>query len=206
MKRIPAVLVLAFALASGASAHPHMQLTSSMEFEFSGGECAGFWLDWEFDPMFSASTIADFDKNRDKKLDAAEIKAIHDNAFINLRNYGFFTYIRKDSKRVSPTAVERFSARQEKGILHYRFFVPLKGKDYHGEFSVSVFDTTFFCAVKYRNPPAVASDAKVRIASGENRKFPIYYNPMGAVDDATVYEKWKPGLQTAYPEEVTVAF
>ncbi len=185
-----------------------MSLSSKLEFEFEGKKCRGFWVDWTFDPYFSASILREQDRNGDGKLDAAEIRGIHDNAFINLRKYGFFTYVRSGSVRRSPETVEKFTAEIRGGRLAYRFFVPVGSG---GDVNVAIMDTTYFCAVQYPENPATA----VQLTPGGptpdlrravDKQHPVYYDPSQSSTDNSKHDKWRPGLETAYPEEIRAVF
>lgn len=209
MARIIGVFIFAVLLTASLAAHPHVSLDARLEFEFDGPECRGFWVEWTFDPFFSATVIGDFDTDRDGKIKDSEVRRVHDGAFINLRKYGFFTLIRSGGKRISPEFVESFGAEVRDGRLVYRFFVPLAGRGYGRDFAVAVFDTTYYCAVRYpddavtfiqKSPGTAAPDFTREV----NRAFPVYYNPAGGAADGTTYSAWKPGLQTAYPEEIHV--
>lgn len=207
-KIIPAIL---FAVLSSAAlaAHPHVSLDARLEFEFDGPECRGVRVEWTFDPFFSATVIADFDANRNGQFEETEVLRVHDGAFFNLRKYGFFTLIRKGSRRTSPEAVEDFSAEIRDKHLIYRFFIPLSGKGYGRDFAVAVFDTTYYCAVRYPDDAVTiiqrVPDSPVPSWNREvNRAFPVYYNPAGGMTDTAAYSVWKPGLETAYPEEIHV--
>lgn len=184
-------------------------MDARLEFMYEGESCLGFWEDWTFDAFFSATVIHDFDANGDGKFSEAEIWNVHDGAFINLRKYGFFTLIRRGAKRISPESVERFSACIRNGKLIYRFFVSLKDKGYGSDFCVAVFDTTYYCAVRYPED-AVTVTQKVAGSSvpgwthGVNKSYPVYYNPAGGATDMTAYSTWKPGLETVYPDEIHV--
>lgn len=206
--------LLALFAAGGRSplaAHPHMSLESSVEFVFDGESAAGFWLEWTFDPYFSAAIIQEHDRNRDRRFDAAEAKAVHDGAFINLRKYRYFIYLRSGSERVNPEKVEQFTPSVKGDRLVYRFYVNLAGKGYGRDFSVAIFDSTYFCAVTYAPVAAAVRQlgASSPVPSWEksvNRKFPVYYDPMAPATDNTVHRAWRPGLETAYPEEIRVYF
>ncbi len=218
-------LVSAILLSIGlhAAAHPHMSLESSLRFEMKGRECVGIQVEWAFDPVFSATIIGEFDSNRDGTFNAAENEALRKGAFSNLANYNYFFYLRKGAARISPKKIEAFSGSQRDGILVYRFRVPLEGQGYAEDFYVAVFDTTFFCDVRYADIPATTVEADGPKASAEdgadaaaepsprfevavNKKYPVYYDPAGAANDARVYEKWQKGLQTAYPAEIRLVF
>ena len=51
-----------------------------------------------------------------------------------------------------------------------------------------------------------ASKVSVNYAIEENKDFPVYYSPLQAANDTTVYYEWKPGLQTYYPKEVHLTY
>jgi len=187
-----------------------MQLESKLTIEYSCRECQGIWAEWSFDDFFSSSIIKGYDLNRDGSFNAEETQMVRDNAFENLKNYGYFVFLRKGGARRNPKKVQKFSVWQEKGRLFYKFFVPLTGQGYGENFSFSIFDSTYFCAVKYAEEPVVIEqegegDAPV-YELVKNKKYPVYYNPMGAANDMRTYEKWAPGLEKAYPEEIHVYF
>lgn len=190
------------------SAHPHMFLTSRAEFVWDKASLAGCYLEWTFDAFFSADIIQAYDEDMNGSFNERETREIYNKAFINLKNYYYFTFIRQGSKRTNPPAVSRFSASQKNGKLSYRFFVDLSGAE-SGDIYLAVYDYTFFCdialpetgAVSLTYDPAFVSPSYSIV---ENKEYPVYYNPLGAIDDNTVYYKWKPGLQTYYPREIRI--
>ncbi|MBN1617086.1 MAG: DUF1007 family protein [Spirochaetales bacterium] len=191
-------------------AHPHMSLTNSFNFVFDGPSLSGVWLEWQFDRFFSADIISAYDTNGDGTFSQAESNAVYQNAFINLRHYYYFTFIREGSKRWNPPKVDRFTASIREGYLVYRFFVDLSSCT-SGDVSVAVYDYTFFCDIPYKkdNPVSLTFDGAqltARASLEENKNFPVYYNPLGAIDDATIYYTWKKGLETFYPREVRVIY
>ena len=211
MKKLLLLLAMTAAALTGAAAHPHMSLVSKLEFEYDGPECRGFWLDWTFDPYFSASIIQERDADRNGRFDAAEIRSVHDLAFINLRKFGFFTFIRVGNLRRSPEKVERFTAEIRGDRLAYRFYVDLSGSGYGEDFSVAVIDTGYFCAVSY--PPAAAEVRQLRAGFPApkweltaNKDYPVHYDPSQSSSDTKTHSAWKPGLQTVYPEEIRARF
>ena len=207
--RLLLVFALAAALAASAAAHPHMSLVSRLEFEYDGDVCRGFWVDWTFDPYFSAAIIQENDRDRNRRFDPAETKAVFSGAFSNLRKYGYFTYIRSGENRRNPEAVEKFSAEIRGDRLAYRFYVPVGKK---GNLNVAIFDTTYFCAVEYpKTAPATASQSRPgapapTLTRAVNKKYPVYYDPSQSSTDNSRHTQWKPGLETAYPEELSAKF
>lgn len=213
MRRLTFLTLVASLSALPAFGHPHMSLDSRIAFELEGRTCNAIELEWVFDPVFSGTIIGQFDADRDGKFSAAENERVRAGAFSNLKNYGYFIFLRKGELRSSPASVEGFQASQRGGRLVYRFRVSLAGKGYSDDFSVAIFDTSFYCAVRYPEGPASARSAsggsaspQPRIEVAQNTKYPVYYNPAGAANDFRVYEKWEKGLATAYPEEIRVVF
>lgn len=198
-------------LAVGAWAHPHVFIQATLNFEFEGSSCVGFWEEWTFDAVFSAELAHNFDLDGNGAFSDAEQQKIHNGAFINLRKYGFYTLIRSGSTRKSPQAVESFSATLRDGRAVYRFYVPLDDALAAGDFSVAIFDTTYYSAIQY--PESFAAGTQKRagyslpsFSRQVDKRYPVYYNPSGGAQDMTTYSKPGPGLQTAYPEEILVSF
>ncbi len=210
MKRILIVfLVLTLSLAP-LLAHPHVLIDVRLIFEYDGAYCSGFYQEWTFDPIFSAELLEGWDKDGNRAFSKTEQQMLYNQAFINLKNYGFYTLIRKGKDRVTPAQVEQFGAWVEKDQVTYKFYVPLKANTYSFDFSVAIFDTTYFCAIRYRVSYAEARQKQegfpVPLFSlAVNKNFPVYYNPAGTRQDMTTYTKPGPGLQTAFPEEIVIS-
>ncbi len=205
MKRIALIM---FLLPLYLFAHPHIMLKTSLEIEYSNSGCDGIWVEWEFDRFFSISIINDFDLDKNGSFNSNEVKEIEENAFSNLKNYGYFIYLRSDEERYNPGEISSFSARYSGEKLYYRFFIPLKDKSFD-DFYISVFDPTYYCAVDYMENGSIVgqgSGTLPELELLENKDYPVFYNPYGTASDMTAYTKWEPGLQTAYPKEVHVYF
>jgi ABC-type uncharacterized transport system substrate-binding protein len=203
---LAAILLLLPAL---SFAHPHMFLTSKAEFVWDGARLSGCFLEWTFDQFFSADLMS-YDANGDGVFSAAETKAVYDGAFSNLKNYYYFTFIRQGSKRMNPPGVGKFSVLRRGERVAYRFFIDLS-KTEPGEIALAVYDYTFFCDIRSAEtePVKLTYDGalvKPSYSIAENRDYPVYYNPLGAVDDTTVYYTWRKGLQTYYPREIRIVY
>lgn len=209
MKILLSALILFLLIQSGLYAHPHVRLYSKLEVEYSEDKCAGFWVEWQFDDYFSASVIHEFDKNKNGLFEDNEIKDIYNGAFINLKNYGYFLFLRKNKTRQHPKKVENFKAWQKDNLLFYSFYVPLQGMNYGDDFYIAVFDRSFYCDIKYSEIPVTikqTSGKSPEFEIAKNKDYPVYYNPLGAASDMRIYKKWKPGLETAYPDEIRLFF
>ncbi len=191
-------------------AHPHMMFYPRMNFIINDDYCTGVEMDWEFDSMFSRSIIDGFDKNKNNLFETDEIKNIYDRAFLNLRNYHYFLVLQTENDKFHPNDISEFSASQNNGKLFYHFLVSFEGLKLYQDFSLSIFDPTFFSAVSYKDEPVTFSSINTTkqptYEFKTDRGEPYYYDPQGAVEDTTVHKSWKPGLKTAYPEVLYVKF
>jgi ABC-type uncharacterized transport system substrate-binding protein len=193
---------------AGLFAHPHMFLTSREEFVWDKANLSGCWLEWTFDQFFSAD-LMNYDANHDGKFSPTETKKVYDGAFINLKNYYYFLFIRQGKTRTNPKGVSEFSVSQKNSAVTYRFFIDLS-KSAPGEICLAVYDYTFFCDIRPApDPVKLTYDPefiKPTFAIVENKDYPVYYNPLGAIDDTTIYYTWKKGLQTYYPKEIRITY
>lgn len=201
----PVFFFLSFAL----FAHPHMCFTSEFELIFSNNKLKGVNVIWTFDKFFSLDIISGYDLNRDGYFSKAETDEVYANAFVYTSNYGHFTFIRVGNTRKSPETIARkdFSVYQKNGSLQYKFYVNLSSYTEH-EIYIACYDYTFFCDISYPKNPLriVGMHGKVQHSIVENKNYPIYYDPFGAIDDNRVYYKWAPGLNTYYPSEIKITY
>ena len=206
---VSALLIALFAIPMQTPAHPHLFISTQTEFILNNGKVQGAYETWTFDRFFSADIIQGYDLNGDGLFSKAETQDVYDNAFINTKNYAYFTFIRQGDKRQSPARVSDFSVWQKNGIASYRFYVDLS--KYSGNFYFAVYDYTFFCDFRYdEKTPVIFTGASGKTPPtytiAENRKYPVYYDPFDTADMTTMYDTWKPGLQTFYPREIHIIY
>lgn len=170
----------ALAAAPQAAAHPHVWIDNTATFAFAGGKIAAIKLRWVFDEIFSASIIQQFDKNKDRKFDAEEVKALEKGAFSNLQTFGYFTYVTVDDKPVPTVRVTGFTAAIEKDQLVYEFTVPLDAPvdPLRQGFTFSVYDLEYFVELDMGNGAATRYEGdagiKCRASVAENPGKRIY--------------------------------
>lgn len=198
-----------FIWATLLNAHPHTFIKVQIGVEFdNSNKIKGIWEEWEFDEMSSVWCIEECDLNHDGKFSDGEQKKVYKDYFSNVEHYGYFTSFRDSNKRISAKNAQNFTAKIKNKKTIYKFFIPLENKNSDG-LIFSIFDPTFFCAIAYlKKDPIYFINTDQMVTSYkiiQNKKYPVYYNPSGAPDDQRVYLKWKPGLQTAYPEEVMIS-
>ena len=203
-------LILFLFLPIASFSHPHMSFTSAIEFIFSGTKLKGAFVEWTFDRYFSADIISGYDLNKDGFFDSSETQDVWENAFSYTQNYYYFCFIRQGNRRSSPSTVSQFSVKQKSGIISYRFYVDLSEYE-KNELFFAVYDYTFFCDITYRKNNGVtfrynSNEIKPSFQIVENKNYPVYYNPVGPIDDTRIYYKWKPGLETYYPKEIFIRY
>ncbi|HZK19813.1 MAG TPA: DUF1007 family protein [Treponemataceae bacterium] len=197
-----------FILPATLFAHPHVFIKTSIEFVFEEKKLMGAWESWEFDRFFSAEIISWLDTDQDGDFNETESNMVYNNAFINLKNYYFYTFIRQGNTRTTPQEVLHFRARAKDGIMTYTFYIDLS--HYKGNnVCFAVYDYTYFCDVEYLKPIKITYNNTAinpKYVIQENKNHPVYYDPLGAVNDTTIYYKPAPGLQTYYPKEIHLSW
>jgi ABC-type uncharacterized transport system substrate-binding protein len=208
LKRITTGIFFLFIPLLNAAAHPHVFVKTSEEFVWKGEKLSGVWETWQFDRFFSSDIISWLDTDKDGDFNEVESKQVHDKAFINLKNYYFYTFIRQGTKRTNPAGVQNFRAHVQDGVMIYRFFIDLSHYTGH-DLYFAVYDYTYYTDVEYLEPVKLTYDSSTvhpAYSIKENKQYPVYYDPCGPATDTSVHYKWAPGLQIYYPREIHITW
>ncbi len=214
MRKISISLVVLFlfsAVSGPVFSHPHMFIDAEITFLFGPSELKGFWVEWYFDEMFTASIRLDYDFDRSGSIDAREAREIRDNAFVNLRHYNYFISLYHEGGIHKVSEVENFSARLNADRLVYRFFVPyeLKVSDPRQNLKLVIFDDTFFCDIVYlpEDPIHIEGAGAIEVESEIliNRDRGVVYNPVGGFGYTNTAGNNVVGDQ-AFPYELNLSF
>lgn len=191
--------------------HPHMFIDTKVVFSFGPEELKGFWIEWYFDVMFTASIRLDYDYDGNGQFDADEVEDIEQNAFCNLRNFNYFTRVIQDGTVEEITDVSDFDAWMEDGQLVYRFFIPYSSQltAEKRELSVIIFDDTFWCDIMYTEEEPVrfagAADAVTEAKIQANRDYIIEYDPTGGQSRGQSGSA-APSVGQAFPYELQLSY
>ncbi|MFW5807667.1 MAG: DUF1007 family protein [Spirochaetota bacterium] len=148
-----------------AAAHPHVFINNSIEIICSDTGVRGIRNVWEFDEIFSRSIIDDYDLDRSGTFSEKERKDVYDNAFINIKNFNFYTHVHCRGKEISHEAVTDFVPHISDGKLIYEFIVPLDLSVGPGDhLDVCVYDDSYFIA--FTEP-----DGKVLVKNTGERNY-----------------------------------
>ena len=117
MKLLLTLFLLQFTL----YAHPHTFMDVYPTIKVDKGETSSIHFKWVFDEMTSSMLIMDIDRNGNGKIDAKENLFIYTNYFQTLEDYGFYTYVRVNSKLVELPKPKNFKATIENHRVCYSF-------------------------------------------------------------------------------------
>lgn len=148
----------AIGIAAPARAHPHVMVDVHALVEFKNGKIVSLFMGWKFDPIYSATLVQDFDKNKNGKLDADEIRMIEAEAFRDTKDQGYFTYAMADGKPVTWASATDFSIVGMKDALLYAFRLnfpePLDPRK--SPVSLTTYEETFYIDMDFPNDKAVS--------------------------------------------------
>ncbi|WP_320171423.1 DUF1007 family protein [Maridesulfovibrio sp.] len=181
-------LISVFAAPNRVDAHPHVFVDCSLTFEFDESGLKGIRQKWWFDKMFAAMILGDYDKDRNNIISEEEAKEIESGAFINLRNFNYFTSISVDGNRVSSITATEFKPLVEDSTLVYTFFVPLHlAADSAHTVKVAVYDESFYTAIQMDPQNKISStpsNMQVNLTLEQEPEMAYFYGQM--VPDAAV--------------------
>lgn len=182
--RLSKSLLLALALlapAAAAEAHPHIWIRATAILQFENGKITGIRHEWVFDDFFSNALITDFDKNKDKQFDAAETKELEANAFVALKEFGYFTHVRVGGKEVTIDTTRDFAPSIKDGKVIYRFtaVLPQPVDPRATQFAAGVYDHSYYVDVEV-NPQigvklAGGGSEACKFAVVEDKDAPLYF-------------------------------
>lgn len=172
--------VLFAVAAPAARAHPHVWITSISTFIFENGRIVALDYEWRFDELYGALLVEEFDRNRDRRFDAAETKVIQEKAFANLKEFNYFTALRAGAEPITVAGVENFSVAVEKRIAVYRFrlLLPRPIDPIREAVALSVYDPSFYIEILFDkdDPVRFAGTAQpCGFEIGEDKANPIYF-------------------------------
>ena len=168
-------------------AHPHTWIDAEIIVNFKAEKITSITQSWTFDDIFSTGIIADYDKNKNKKLEKSEISNIEKNAFSNLKNYGFYTHLFVDGKKKEIKTFKDFSAKIEGDKVIYTFTLPLKNQidPFTQKVDIGIYDSEYYIELMYTKSPfkSIGNKKKCPYTIFEDSKHPTY---MGMVNPKTI--------------------
>jgi ABC-type uncharacterized transport system substrate-binding protein len=117
--RHAALATLFVSATSPASAHPHIFIESRVVLTFADNQLTGFSTDWQFDEIFTADMLHQFDTDGDGAINAGESEVMGAETLPNLAGFRYFTQASVDGTDFPDLAPSGFAARVEAGVLHF---------------------------------------------------------------------------------------
>lgn len=147
-----------------ARAHPHAWITMNTDIRFDKqGKITGLYIEWDFDPDYSAIAVEGLDANKDGYYSAEELDPLTKANLKALREYDYFAYARDRNKKLAwdlPQEAVQYYANEK---LRMSFYVPLKISidPTKAIFNFKIYDPTFYIAMDFRKKnPVTTSGAK----------------------------------------------
>ncbi len=133
---------------TAAKAHPHVYVDASLTFSVNDSGLVSMHENWLFDEIFSKAIMADLELTPETLVTTLGQEKLRNGAFAYLANYGYFTFIENDGKRIPVTAPEGFLASINEDRLTYDFTVPINLPfDQVKNFQASIFDKEYYADV-----------------------------------------------------------
>jgi ABC-type uncharacterized transport system substrate-binding protein len=132
-----------------AWSHPHVFIHTTVDAVFDDKGLAGFRIRWVFDEMFSGMIRMDFDRNDNQKFEPAEVAAVKEGAFSNLKSFDYFVHIHINGEPFRVQFVKDFSAAIHGNKMTYTFFVPchVRATSSMKKMRISVYDPEFYSSI-----------------------------------------------------------
>lgn len=122
-------LLCALLLATTLFAHPHIFVETRVDIQPEKT-----WILWTFDEMTSSMLMTDYDKNKDKKLDANEVAFMRKDHFETLGPYSYFVRLFDGNDESDTKTILDFTASYTNNKVMYLMSIPtsqLKNYELH---------------------------------------------------------------------------
>lgn len=144
------LMISAFVLMSSeVRAHPHVFIAQRLKIIFDDKGLAGINAQWEFDEMFTAMIVEDYDCNRNGKFEPDEIAIIKEKAFFYIKEFSFFHFIRINTRPFRVKYIKNFQALIDDKKLIYEFFIPchVTATNQFKKICIATYDPTYYTAI-----------------------------------------------------------
>lgn len=181
MLRLGFALLMLFAAAGTASAHPHVFVDAREEIVFDAeGRMTAIRHIWQFDEAFTAFAIQGLDANGDGKLSDDELQPLAKINVESLKDYNYFTLLKVNGKHVPVTFPSEYWLDFHDGRLTLFYTLPLKTPTAPGHMAtLEVFDPEYFVAFNF------VKDKTIHLA-GAPANCEAHFRPPHELDDATM--------------------
>jgi ABC-type uncharacterized transport system substrate-binding protein len=144
--RIILLALLSLALSGVARAHPHVWVTMHTDLVYGPeGTITGVRHAWAFDDMFSAFATQGLESKEKGKFTRDELAPLAKVNVDSLKEYGYFTYVTADGKKVAMgDPLPGYWLDYKDSILTLNFTLPLKKPVKSRLLKIEIYDPTIF--------------------------------------------------------------
>lgn len=141
--------------------HPHVFAEANLEVKVDAARnVTALRHVWRFDDLFSSTVLVEFDKDRDLKLDEAELKDVSDTIFQSLAEFNYFQLVEQDGKDVEMNApAELVATLDDNQLIIFFESTPRTPFPLAGKVGVGVYDPTFYTAIEFLEDASMKIDA-----------------------------------------------
>lgn len=120
-------ILLLLLIAGAAFSHSHLFIDFKTHALIDSSGLKGLYINWDFDPMFSAVLVEEYDLDMDGKFSKSEQTSLMQTAFKKTAEADYYAIITVDGKKIKIPKATKFSARlSENGeVVSYTFFFPV---------------------------------------------------------------------------------
>ncbi len=149
---LTALLILgALLFAPRAEAHPHVWVVLKSDLLFApDGRVQAVRHAWTFDEMYSAYAAQGLDTNNDGKLSREELAELAEVNVTSLEEFGYFSVAKSGKREVGfGKPVDYWLEADDENVLTLHFTLPLETPVPSKDFSLEVYDPTFFVDIAF---------------------------------------------------------
>lgn len=156
-----AIAAFALVLAAAAQAHPHVWVTIKGDVVFApDGKVTALRYVWTFDDMYSAFATQGLDKNNDGQFSRDELEELAEVNVTSLEEFNYFTVAKNGGDTLAFGKPKDYWLQMDKDILALHFTLPLLNAVAQKDFTVDIFDPSFFVDLSF------PEGAKVELIGG----------------------------------------
>ncbi len=189
------ILLLLIGFPVEVCSHPHVFIENSVSIIFDSSGMTGIKVKWVFDEMFSSTMIEGYDSNKNGVFSPGEYEKLRKGAFVNLKNYHYFTHITIGKKVFEVTYVKDFQAVIKGHKILYTFFIPchVKAGPVPKKVNIAMYDETYYTDMlldgyqcDHTAAPGIVSSNLTII---ENHKKSFYFGQIAPVEIILTFKK-----------------
>ncbi len=176
------------------SAHPHVFIDNYVTFSFDHQGLAGIRQKWIFDEMTSSTFLMDYDVDHNGQLNKAEVQQLKSEAFDNLKNYAYMTFVTINNQAFPVQFIKDFKAYISHDKLTYEFLVPchVTAQNTDKTIVLSIYDEEYFIDFNYHYQEITTENPEnyqTSIATAKNKQISFYMDQFHPLETTLKFRK-----------------